>query len=172
MKCPVCQVPIIKDADSCMMCGFKELHKEFISTAEADLWKEQVVAPYKKRWYTNILAKRWLHYISNHQDKYDVSISIFWDEMTVLGYTENLSEAERNSLFANVDDWHDIQAFKRIISEITDIHLMVFTIYYKWRTCRHEILAPKYREFFLAGFEHLAQITECNSFKEDTRGWD
>ena len=175
MKCPVCNVPIIQDADSCMMCGFTDFRKEFISTAEAELWKTQVVASYKKRWYTNILAKRWLHYINTHtfsEHGHNVKLAIFWDEMTVLGYIDNPPCDERAALFENVRDWHDINAFKRIIGEITDIHLMVFTIYYKWRTCRHEILAPEFREFFLAGFERLAQLTECNSFKEDTRGWD
>lgn len=175
MKCPVCHVPIIEDADSCMMCGFKELHKEFISTAEADLWKEQVVAPYRKRWHTNILARRWLHYISTHsicETGYNIGLSVFWDEMTILGYTETLPLTERDKIFANAEDWHDINAFKQIIGEITDVNLLVFTIYYKWRTCRHEILAPNYRDFFLAGFERLALLTECNAFKPDTRGWD
>ena len=126
------------------------------------------------KWYTNILAKRWLHYISTHtkcESGYGKSLSIFWDEMTVLGYTKQLPEHEKERLFYKPQYWHDLVEFKKILEGITDIDLMVFIIYYKWRTCRQEILSPKYRDFFLCGFERLAQITECNTFKEDTRGW-
>lgn len=42
-KCPVCKAEYNADATSCSVCGFDELHVEFVNSNEARLWENTVL---------------------------------------------------------------------------------------------------------------------------------
>lgn len=76
---------------------------------------------------------------------------------------EELPHEERDRLFRNVDDWHDVSRFAEIINSITDYKLVAYIILYKMRTVRNKIWSCDYREFFIVGFERLVGLTEKDS---------
>lgn len=49
-KCPVCKNDIKENDKACSVCGFADLHKEFITIEDGELWNREVVEPYKKKW--------------------------------------------------------------------------------------------------------------------------
>ncbi len=49
-KCPVCKSNIKSSDVKCPTCGFADLHKEFITKEDGELWVKNVVEPYKKQY--------------------------------------------------------------------------------------------------------------------------
>ena len=49
-KCPVCKSDIKANDIKCATCGFADLHREFITKEDGDLWLKNVVEPYKKNY--------------------------------------------------------------------------------------------------------------------------
>ena len=49
-KCPVCKSDIKSIDKSCSVCGFADLHREFITQEDGDLWIKSVVEPYRTKW--------------------------------------------------------------------------------------------------------------------------
>ncbi len=49
-KCPVCKNDIKANDKACPVCGFTDLHKEFITQEDGELWLKNVVDPYRKKW--------------------------------------------------------------------------------------------------------------------------
>lgn len=55
-KCPVCKNNIKINDRACSVCGFTDLHREFINKEDGELWIKNVVEPYKKK-YEESLSK-------------------------------------------------------------------------------------------------------------------
>ena len=55
-KCPVCKNNIKINDRACSVCGFTDLHREFITKEDGELWIKNVVEPYKKK-YEESLSK-------------------------------------------------------------------------------------------------------------------
>lgn len=53
MKCPVCKTEINDMEIICPICGFFELHTEFVNVSDATKWYEELVLPYRARWLNN-----------------------------------------------------------------------------------------------------------------------
>ena len=49
-KCPVCKNTIKTNDTVCSVCGFTDLHREFITKEDGELWVKQIVEPYKKKY--------------------------------------------------------------------------------------------------------------------------
>ena len=49
-KCPVCKNNIKSNDTVCSVCGFTDLHREFITKEDGELWVKQIVEPYKKKY--------------------------------------------------------------------------------------------------------------------------
>lgn len=49
-KCPVCRNDIKTTDNACSICGFTDLHREFITKEDGELWIKNVVEPYKKQY--------------------------------------------------------------------------------------------------------------------------
>ena len=49
-KCPVCKNNIKVNDKACSVCGFADLHREFITKEDGELWIKNVVEPYKKQY--------------------------------------------------------------------------------------------------------------------------
>lgn len=49
-KCPVCKTEYNADATSCSVCGFTELHVEFVNVEEARAWERTVLRPCRALW--------------------------------------------------------------------------------------------------------------------------
>lgn len=49
-KCPVCKNNIKAGDKACSVCGFADLHREFITQEDGELWIKSVVEPYKEKW--------------------------------------------------------------------------------------------------------------------------
>lgn len=49
-KCPICKNNIKTNDIVCSVCGFSELHKEFITEEDGALWVENIVKPYRKQY--------------------------------------------------------------------------------------------------------------------------
>lgn len=49
-KCPVCKSEHTSDATSCSVCGFTELHVEFVNVEEARAWERTVLRPCRALW--------------------------------------------------------------------------------------------------------------------------
>ena len=49
-KCPVCKSDHTADATSCSVCGFTELHVEFVNVEEARAWERTVLRPCRALW--------------------------------------------------------------------------------------------------------------------------
>lgn len=49
-KCPVCKSDQTADATSCSVCGFTELHVEFVNVEEARAWERTVLRPCRALW--------------------------------------------------------------------------------------------------------------------------
>lgn len=50
-KCWVCNSEININDTKCPVCGFADLHKDFISKEDAENWMKTVVEPYRNEWY-------------------------------------------------------------------------------------------------------------------------
>jgi len=48
--CPVCKNAINEKTTKCNVCGFDDLHREFITKEDGELWNKEVVEPYRKQW--------------------------------------------------------------------------------------------------------------------------
>lgn len=49
-KCPVCKTNIKTNDKACSVCGFADLHREFITIEDGELWNNEVVLPYRKKY--------------------------------------------------------------------------------------------------------------------------
>ena len=49
-KCPVCKNDIKATDKACSVCGFSDLHREFITKEDGELWIKQVVEPFRKQY--------------------------------------------------------------------------------------------------------------------------
>ena len=49
-KCPVCKNNIKTTDKACSVCGFTDLHREFITKEDGELWIKQVVEPFRKQY--------------------------------------------------------------------------------------------------------------------------
>lgn len=49
-KCPVCKNNIKENDKFCSVCGFTDLHREFITKEDGELWLKNVVLPYRKKY--------------------------------------------------------------------------------------------------------------------------
>ena len=49
-KCPVCKNNIKATDKACSVCGFADLHREFITKEDGELWIKQVVEPFRKQY--------------------------------------------------------------------------------------------------------------------------
>ncbi len=55
-KCVVCKTEINPSDAKCPVCGFADLHKDFISKEDAENWMKTVVEPYREK-YNESLRK-------------------------------------------------------------------------------------------------------------------
>lgn len=85
------------------------------------------------------------------------------DEIGLFPVGEELPYKERERLFCNTGDWHDVSRFAEIINSITDYKLVAYIILWKMRTVRNKIWSQDYREFFIVGFERLIGLTETDT---------
>lgn len=68
MKCPVCKTEC-NGYDNCPNCGFNQLNMTFINSDEANLWKEQVIMPYRKHFFSSCLGMLPFDTLSEEQKK-------------------------------------------------------------------------------------------------------
>ena len=57
--CPVCKTEC-GQSNKCLSCGFADLRIEFLNREEAENWKKQIVAPYKKSYILSLDKKQHL----------------------------------------------------------------------------------------------------------------
>ena len=48
--CPVCKNTINENDTKCSICNFTDLHKEFITKEDAEVWFNTIILPYRNKW--------------------------------------------------------------------------------------------------------------------------
>lgn len=54
MRCPVCKNDNISADEVCPTCSFSKIGMNFINRSDAEVWMQEVVIPYRKKWVRDI----------------------------------------------------------------------------------------------------------------------